>query len=300
METKRVIALGFFDGVHTGHAVLMQRARSAADRLGVRASVLTFDLHPDTLIRGEALPLINSLADRQALITQVYHMDEMLVIHFTKAVQEQPWQEFVDSYLVRDQGAVHLVCGHDFRFGYQGKGTAQLLRERCRALGIGCDVIPAVTMDGVLVSSTYIRKLLQAGDMDQANRFLGHPHRLSGIVEHGRHLGTTIGTPTANLTIPQGVLCPAYGVYAARVTLADGSKWPAVTNVGVRPTVDENGGVTVESWLLGFDGDLYGQTILVEFFSRLRGEQKFPSLEALQEEIHKNARQALDLLGELI
>ena len=300
METKRVIALGFFDGVHTGHAVLMQRARSAADQLGVRASVLTFDLHPDTLIRGEALPLINSRADRQALITQVYHMDEMLVIHFTKAVQEQPWQDFVDTYLVRDHGAVHLVCGHDFRFGYRGEGTAQLLLQRCRALGIGCDVIPAVTMDGVLVSSTYIRKLLQAGDMDQANRFLGHPHRLSGVVEHGRHLGTTIGTPTANLTIPQGVLCPAYGVYAARVTLPDGSKWPAVTNVGVRPTVDENGGVTVESWLLGFDGDLYGQTILVEFFSRLRGEQKFPSLEALQEEIHKNARQALDLLGELI
>ena len=297
METKRVIALGFFDGVHTGHAVLMQRARSEADKLGVRASVLTFDLHPDTLIRGQALPLINSLSDRQALITDVYHMDEMLVIHFTRAVQEQPWQEFVDEYLVRDHGAVHLVCGHDFRFGFRGEGTAELLRERCRSLGVGCDVIPAVTMDGVLVSSTYIRKLLLAGDVDRANRFLGHPHRLSGIVEHGRHLGTTIGTPTANLTVPDGVLCPAYGVYAARVTLPDGSKWPAVTNVGVRPTVDENGGVTVESWLLGFDGDLYGQTILVEFFSRLRGEQKFPSLEALQAEILKNADQALALLG---
>ena len=295
METRRVIALGFFDGVHTGHAVLMNRARHAADQLGAAAAVLTFDLHPDALVLGTQQSLINSMADREKLITDCFGMDEMLVIHFTKAVQEMPWQAFVDDYLVREHGAVHLVCGHDFRFGYRGEGNALLLQERCRALGLGCDVIPAVTVDNVLVSSTYIRQLIGEGDIRQANRFLGHPHRLSGRVIRGRQVGRTIGIPTANLTIPQGVLSPARGVYAAWVTV-DGARYAAVTNVGTRPTLQNGEDLTVESWLLDFDGDLYDREVLVEFMDFIRPERAFPSVEALREEILQNARQARELL----
>ncbi len=279
-----------------GHAALIKRARCTADKLGARASVLTFDLHPDNLVLGRQVPLINSLDDRRDLITGLYGIDEMLVMHFTRAVQEQPWQQFVDNYLIHDHAAVHLVCGHDFCFGYRGLGTAQLLRERCIAAGVGCDIIPAVTLDGILVSSTYIRELLTAGDIKTANRFLGHPHRLSGVVQHGRHLGTGLGFPTANITIPPGILCPAHGAYATQVHV-DGEVYAAVTNVGIRPTVSEDGNITVESWLLDYSGNLYDRRITVEFYERLRDERKFSGIQELKDEVLRNAQQTRALFG---
>lgn len=202
-----------------------------------------------------------------------------------------PWEAFVQQTLVEEYHAAYVVCGQDFRFGYRGQGNAARLREKCTRLGIGCDVIDKVTLDGLTVSSTYIRQLLQNGDIAQANRFLGHPHRLSGRVCAGRHLGRTLGIPTANMSIPPEVLIPKFGVYATRVWV-DGTPYPAVTNIGTRPTV--NGvHVTVESWILNFQGDLYGKEIRVDFHAWLRDEQKFPSLDALKAEIQHNAQQAM-------
>ena len=142
-------------------------------------------------------------------------------------------------------------------------------------------------LDGVRISSTHIRELLEAGETEEANRFLGHPHILSGTVVPGRQLGRTIGIPTANLLLPEGVVCPRFGVYACKA-IVDGREYPAVTNVGVRPTVSGEG-VTVEPWLLDFEGDLYGQTVRVEFYKRLRDEIRFDSLEALKDQIHRDA-----------
>ena len=142
---------------------------------------------------------------------------------------------------------------------------------------------------GITVSSTYIRRLVELGQIERANRFLGHPHTLTQVVRHGRRIGRTIGIPTVNLTAPPHVLVPSHGVYATRVVLPDGASYPAVTNVGTRPTVNNGMDVTVEAWLLDFDGDLYGQTVRVEFYHHIRDEIRFDSLDALKAEITRNA-----------
>ena len=293
----RVIALGFFDGVHLGHASLLNMAKKRASELGLTPSVMSFDRHPDTLVAGNQVLLINTLQDRQELLRRCFGVEDVILCHFDEAMMHMPWDVFVEDYLIRKLGAAHLVCGYDFRFGDKGAGNPVLLREKCDAMGIGLDVMPQVTLDGITVSSTHIRSLLEAGRMEDAARFLGHPHCLSGEVVHGRALGRTIGTPTANLLIPEQVLTPAFGVYATRVYLPDGTCKSAVTNVGVRPTVDDSQKITVEPWILDYQGDLYGQTIRVDFYHRIRGERKFDSLEALQQEILRNAEETRRLFG---
>ena len=187
------------------------------------------------------------------------------------------------------EGAVGFVCGSDYRFGSRGEGTAEKLKDYCLAHGLSCSVVGDRTLDGIRVSSTHIRSLLEAGDVEQANRFLGHPHMLSGTVVSGRKLGRTIGVPTANLRLSGESVELPYGVYACRAWV-DGRQCLAVTNIGCRPTV---GGrhVTVEPWLLDFDGNLYEKTLVLEFHRFLRPERKFESLEELKTEIQKNAAQ---------
>lgn len=187
-------------------------------------------------------------------------------------------------------GAVHVVAGHDYHFGYKGQGDVTCLQTWCASHGIGCDIIGRVELHDITVSSTHIRNLIQHGKMAEAVEFLGHPHILSGEVVHGKQLGRTIGVPTANLILPPQVLVPAYGVYATRVHLRAGT-YLAVTNVGVRPTVDTSQQVTVEPWILDYSGHLYGQHIAVEFYTLLRGERKFSTLDELKVEILHNAEQ---------
>lgn len=296
---RRVVALGFFDGVHLGHGALLRLAAQRARDLNAVAAALTFDAHPDTLVSGQAVPLINSPADRAGLMERLYGIEDIIVAHFDGAMMKMPWDSFVTDYLVGQYDAVHLVAGHDFRFGHRGAGTPALLKELCDQLGVGCDIVEKVELDGRTVSSTLIRSLITEGDMERAAAFLGHTHVLTGPVEHGKKLGGTIGIPTVNLTIPAGVLAPAYGVYATLVHLPDGRTVRGVTNVGVRPTLDDGGHVTVEGFLLDFEGDLYGQVIRVEFFKRLRGERRFGGLEELRDEILRNAEQTREYFGHI-
>ena len=285
---RRVIALGFFDGVHLGHGALLRQARRRADALGCAAAVMTFDRHPSALISGRATPLITSRQDREYWMKTQYGIDEVIFLHFGHAMMELPWQEFIEDCLLRDLGAVHVVCGADYRFGFHGAGTARLLREACARRGIGCDVLDEVSLDGVPVHSTLVRGLLERGDMEAAARFLGHPHCLSGPVVTGKRLGRTLGIPTANILIPPEVLTPPFGVYAAKVAF-DGQTRLAVTNIGDCPTVSSGAPTVVEPWILDFSGDLYGHELRVFLCKKLRGEIKFPSLEALQAEIRRNA-----------
>ena len=284
---KRVIALGFFDGVHIGHGALLSRVAEVAERLGAIPAALTFDRLPKH--RQDTL-LLTTEADRKWLMSSYYNICEVEVLHFDKAMMEMPWQTFVTDILVDRYQASHVVAGHDYHFGYMGQGNPEKLKALCAQLGIGCDIIGRVELDGVTVSSTHIRDLLTRGEMEEACRYLGHPHVLSGTVTHGKKLGRTIGIPTANLIPPAGILMPAFGVYATRVVTEEGSH-PAVTNVGRRPTVDDGDAVTVEPWILDFSGDLYGKTIRVEFYKRLRGEEKFDSLADLQAEIFRNGEE---------
>ena len=290
-NTKRVIALGFFDGVHNGHGQLMKAVTAAANRTGAVASAFTFDRSPTAVITGQPVPLISSVEDRIWLMRHYYGIQEVVVASFD-AMQRMDWEDFITQYLIRDLGVVHVVAGHDFHVGYMGTGNPQRLTDKCAQLGIGCDIIGTVTQDGITISSTYIRTLIAQGEMERANQFLGHPHTLTNRVAHGKHIGSSaLGFPTVNLSIPDQVIVPAFGVYATKVHF-NGHSFMAVTNVGVRPTIQDNDGrVTVEGFILDFSGDLYGQEVRMEFYKRLRGEQKFPSLQALAQEIGRNAQQ---------
>ena len=293
-QEKRVIALGFFDGVHMGHGALLRTVAERARALGAVPCAFTFDRSPAAALTGKAVPLLSGVDDRAALMRTLYGIQEVIVASFG-VMRQMDWQDFVAQYLQKELRAVHVVAGHDFHFGYRGEGNPQRLQEKCRELGMGCDVIPKVEIDGVTVSSTYIRALVGEGKMERANWFLGHPHALSGPVVHGSELGRTLGTPTANLLVPDGVIAPRFGVYASRVILPDGGVKPAVTNVGFRPTVNaDQRAVTVESWILDYQGSLYGQQIRVEFYAYLRPERKFPSVDALRQAILENARQTRD------
>ena len=296
---KRVIALGFFDGVHKGHGALLRTVVQAADRLGAMPCAFTFDRSPTAAITGQTIPLLSSVEDRVWLMRRYYGIEEVIVAPFD-GMQKMDWQDFVSEYLQKELGCVHVVAGHDFHFGYMGKGNPQRLQEKCRELGMGCDIIQKVEQDGITISSTYIRTLIAQGEMERANQFLGHPHTLTNRVAHGKKIGTTtLGFPTVNLLIPKGVIVPAYGVYATRVWF-DGQCRCAVTNVGVRPTVEDNDGhVTVEGFILDFDGDLYGHEIRMEFYKYLRPEQKFASMQALADEIRHNAQQTRDYFRQL-
>jgi len=287
MNHKTIYALGFFDGVHLGHQALLQACRALADDLDCDAGVITFSSHPDTLVLGKTPALINTIEDRRRLLKSG-GIDKIVELPFDKALRNMPWQDFF-ALLCREYAAAGFVCGHDFRFGRGGEGNAALLQQACREVNIPCTVIPEQKLDGITLSSSYIRQLLEEGNMEDANRFLGHPHIFTGQVIPGKQLGRTIGIPTANLALPQNTVSLHHGVYACKAYTEYGCHL-AVTNIGTRPTVAGQG-VNAESWLLDFDGDLYGKTLTLEFYAFLRPEQKFPSLEDLQAEIQKNALQ---------
>ncbi len=286
---KRVLALGFFDGVHLGHAALIRRTRERAEALGAVPAVLTFDVHPDTLVRGERVPLITSPEDRAELIRRLFGVEEILSLRFDERLMRMPWDEFL-AWVQKEFSAVSLVCGHDFTFGWKGEGNPRRLEEKCAQLGMEADVIPKVTVDGETVSSTYIRTLLTEGKLREANRLLGHPHVLTDTVRTGYRLGRKLGAPTINMRFDEGVLVPAHGVYAGRLRLEGetADRW-AVTNVGVRPTVSDSSQVSVESYILDYEGNLYGRRVHLEFLEFLRPERKFADTDALKAQIARDA-----------
>lgn len=285
MKEKTIYALGFFDGVHLGHQALLKACRELADHHGCKAGVVTFTAHPDSLVYGKTPAFINTSEDRKRLLLAC-GMDEVMQLPFDRTVMTTHWSSFLTQLTEGNAGG--FVCGDDFRFGAGGSGTAKKLAAFCESRALPYAVVPAQLLDGVRVSSTHIRTLLEQGEIAQANRFLGHTHILTGTVVRGKQLGRTLGTPTANLLLPEGVLCPRKGVYAGKA-LVEGVEYACVTNVGTRPTVSGTG-ITVESWLLDFDGDLYGKSLTVSFLAFLRPEQKFDSLEELKTQIQKDAR----------
>lgn len=283
---KKIYALGFFDGVHLGHQVLLKECCRLAKAQGCQTAAITFDFPPAGRLQKKPAEMINTVSDRLALLKQ-YGMDAVTLLDTGEKTLTTPWQDFLAGLL--EQGAAGFVCGQDFRFGHMGRGTAEKLAGFCKERGFPCVIVPDQKIDGIRISSTHIRALLAAGEVAEANRFLGHPHIFCGEVVKGRQLGRTIGVPTANLAFPEGMLIPKKGVYACKAAV-DGAEFLAVTNVGTRPTVDGNG-INVEAFLLDFEGDLYGKTVTISFYEFLRPEKRFASLEELQREIQKNARQ---------
>ena len=280
MKQNYVFALGFFDGVHRGHQALLAECVRMAKAMDVETAAITFESHPQSLFRSDVPPLLTTLQDRFRLLLR-YGIDHVYPFPVNQKVMSTPWEDFLEELL--GSGAVGFVCGDDFRFGSRGEGNAEKLRQFCRERKLPCVIVPEQNLDGVRISSSYIRKQIGEGDMATAVRFLGHGHMLTGTVVTGRRLGHKLGFPTANIELPQGVIVPRHGVYACRAYVGE-KRYMAVCNVGNRPTVQGHQ-VRTETWLLDFDGDLYGQSVTLEFMYFLRPEQRFESLDALKKAV---------------
>ncbi|MDO5444736.1 MAG: bifunctional riboflavin kinase/FAD synthetase [Eubacteriales bacterium] len=292
---KRCIALGFFDGVHLGHAALLNRVKERAAENGLSPAVLTFDMHPDILVHREDLRLITDCDSRKEILSRCFGIEDVIVIPFDVQMMNTSWEDFL-SRLIGEYEVSHIVVGYDFTFGAKGAGNAEKLLTWCGDHGIGCDVINPVIIDGVVVSSTLIRELIRKGDMEAAFNFLGHPYCISDTVQPGYQIGRKMAAPTINMRIPEGTVVPAFGVYATKAIFPDGSEFDAVTNIGVRPTFGENNEITVETHILDFSENIYGVTVRVDFYSFIRQEEKFSDCLALSEQIKRDAERARELL----
>ena len=275
----RRVAVGEFDGVHLGHREVIRGSDT----------VLTFEPHPLQIIRPEAAPKLLTSFDARAELIASLGVEELVVIPFDDHFAHQSPQEFIDHILVERIQATHVSVGENFRFGHRAVGDTEMLGDDPR---FDTRVVSLVEVDGEVVSSSHIRALVTAGDVEEATRMLGTPFQMRGEVVTGDQRGRTLGFPTANVVPDEALICPGHGVYAAHAVFAahaDGAL--AAVNVGVRPTFGTGRGVLVEAYLLDRDVDLYGQVLQVEFLARLRGERRFDSAEALVEQMHEDVRQ---------
>lgn len=283
---RPAVAVGVFDGVHRGHRHVLEQLRALADEVGGEAVVVTFDTHPRAVLAGAApMPLV-SLAHRLVLLERL-GVDATVVLPFDARTRDLPWEGFVADVLVRGMGARGLLFGFDTCFGRGGLGTYDAVRPFAERLGLVVRRAPSIAVHGQPVSATRIRDAVARGDLEAAGELLGRPPALYGTVVHGDGRGRAIGFPTANVD-PTGEWLPPPGVYQVVVALR-GRRWAAVANLGVRPTVEDGATrPTLEVHVPGVDFDFYGEAVEVEFVRRLRDERRFPTLQALVEQIRRD------------
>jgi riboflavin kinase / FMN adenylyltransferase len=280
---ERHLAVGEFDGVHIGHREVIRGADT----------VLTFEPHPRAVVAPDSAPkLLTPLPVKADLIAEL-DVRELVVIPFDGSFAAQSAQEFMDRVLLERLGARTVSVGENFRFGHRAQGDAELLRSHA---AFTTRVAELVELDGEIVSSTHIRGLVTAGEVDVARRFLGAPFQMRGTVVHGDKRGRTLGFPTANLVPESALTVPGHGVYACRAQVGGENRLAAV-NVGVRPTFHTGRGLLVEAYLLDFEGDLYGRELRLDFLQRLRGERRFESVDALVEQMHRDVDDARRIAG---
>lgn len=288
LETPTSIALGFFDGVHLGHAAVISRA-AACKKEGLVPAVFTFASSPQGLLTGEAPPALTT-ASCKARIMERLGIEALFIIDFSDVRSLNP-QEFVKQVLIDRLCAKKLFCGFNFHFGSGGAGDAHALEMIARGDNIPVETVAPVRCGGAPVSSTRIRQALVDGDVQNANAMLGRPFSFDFTVAHGNKLGRKMETPTFNQPFPGGFILPKFGVYATAVEIG-GELRCGVTNIGVRPTVGSDRPLA-ETWMPGFDcGELYGRQVEVRLLEFLRPEKKFPGVKELQAEILKNGEEA--------
>ncbi len=276
------VALGAFDGIHLGHRAILRTAVTQARHGKLQALVCTFDRHPMEVLQPDRAPLpITTLDERLELIAET-GIDTTVVIPFTPAVAGIEAKAFVQDVLVGTLKAQEIVVGFNHRFGQGARGDAQLLETLAGPLGFRAHIVPALMVDGLAVSSSEIRAALQRGDLPSAARLLGRPYSIRGEVVRGAGRGRTLGFPTANVKTDRPLGLPV-GVYVCRLTVA-ARQHQAVVNVGFRPTFGETE-LAVEAHVLDFTGDLYDERVTLTFLRRLREERKFPSVDALRQQI---------------
>lgn len=302
---ERRVAVGSFDGVHLGHREVIRGSDS----------VLTFDPHPTAVVAPQHTPKLITALEVKAELVEALGVDELIVIPFDADFAKRGPQEFIDDVLVGALGATYVSVGENFRFGNRAKGDPRMLAEDGR---FSTRVAPLFEVEGEIVSSSHIRGLVLAGEVEQATRFLGAPFQMRGEVVSGDRRGRELGFPTANLIPEDALVCPGHGVYACLAdTLtctpsgahpkghthrAHGKRaggLPAAVNIGVRPTFVTGRGELVEAYILDFDGDLYGKQLRLDFLERLRGERRFQSAEELVEQMHRDVERTRGIVAKL-
>lgn len=275
----RQVAVGTFDGVHLGHREV----------IAGNDTVLTFDPHPRAVVLPDDAPRLLTPLARKAELIEALGVRELVVVPFNRGWAHQSPQTFVDEVLLDTLGATHISIGENFRFGHRASGDIALLSADER---FETRVAPMLEVDGEVVSSSHIRGLIASGAVEDADRLLGAPFQVRGEVVDGDKRGRELGFPTANLLPPDGFVIPGHGVYAC-VAWVDGEPIPAATNIGVRPMFETGYGELIETFLIDWSGDLYGRELRVDFVKRLRGERRFPSVDALIEQMGQDVIDAL-------
>lgn len=285
IEKRSAITLGKFDGLHRGHQLLINQVLQKKKE-GCVAAVFTFDMPPNRLLNGHIGGTILTNQERRALAQQ-FQIDVMVQCPFTKDVACMEPEDFVHDVLVEKMNVGFIVVGKDFRFGYQRRGDALLLSELSQKYGYQVKVISKEQYQGRDISSSYIRKMLSLGDVELAGTLLGYPFFISGEVVSGKQFGREMGIPTANQIPDEKKLLPPNGVYASRVLLS-GKSYYGMTNIGVRPTVEHTNQKNVETYLLDYQGELYGKELTVQLLHYERPECRFDSTEELKEQLYSD------------
>jgi riboflavin kinase / FMN adenylyltransferase len=297
-----VATIGVFDGVHRGHQRIVQQAAETARSRNLPLVVLTFDPHPDEVIRPGSHPAILTSARRQAELLASLGADAICILPFSLDFSRLSPDEFVRVVLSERLHATGVVVGENFRFGFRAAGDVPLLAQLGEKYDFTAEGVPLLVVDGVTISSTYIRERLAAGDVEGAAAALGRPHRVEGVVVRGHLRGRELGFPTANLETPPHTAIPADGIYAGWLTSLDldgtqVARWPAAISVGTNPTFDE-GERTVEAYALDRDDlDLYGLHAAIDFVARLRGNERFDTIETLVAQMHEDVDRARFMLA---
>ncbi len=294
-----VAATGFFDGVHLGHRKVISAVCDEAVKRGEKSQIISFWPHPRSVLRQDAstLRLLTSLEEKKSLFKGI-GVDDVCIFDFTKEFSRQSTAEFVENCLKRKCGVKTLVVGYDHKFGHNPAETQAEMIEICRNHGLEVIRLDEFIYKGEVISSTKIRNLLDKGEVETANEYLGYRYGIKGVVVSGKHLGRTIGFPTANLNLYDPLkMIPENGVYAVFVEV-EGKTYIGICNIGLRPTVGENTERTIETYILDFDEDIYGLDMKLEFVGRIRNERKFGSLDGLREQLGKDTAYARELLSE--
>jgi riboflavin kinase / FMN adenylyltransferase len=293
----RAVAIGVFDGVHSGHQLIIGEAVETAARTGGVATVMTFDPHPLAVLSPRGAPPILTPLPMKLDLLEAMGVMETLALPFDRDFARLDPADFCTHLLAGRLGARQVMVGENFRFGAGAAGTPEDLLACGAARGFSVTAIKLVERGGGRVSSTRIRKVLGGGQVEEAAELLGRYHALTGYVEAGAGRGRDMGVPTANLAVPSGVVVPALGVYVSRTTIETGAPLPSITSVGTNPTFERDGRLRVETFLLDHSADLYGRHIAVEFIARIRGQRTFSGPDALVAQMRADIEAARTWFG---
>ena len=290
IEEPTVISLGKFDGIHRGHELLLEQLLKKKKE-GLATVIFTFDIPPKKKLEEEDVKVLTTNEEKMHMF-DTFGIDYLIECPFTQEVMSMEPEDFI-RMLVSKLSVKCIVAGEDFCFGHNRRGNYKMLQRYAELLSYEAIILPKMKEDARDISSTYVREEIAAGRIEKANKLLGYSYFVSGIVEHGNRLGRTIGFPTINIIPPANKLLPDFGVYITKVTI-DGESYQGVTNVGCKPTIEGKNPIGIETYILDFNQDVYGKNACVTFLKKIRNECKFPTIEALSEQMRIDVNKAKD------